>query len=107
MSSIIPAFHKIIITKFKKNHSLQSIEPFPVISPKIDNTKPDTSKIKSNSANDNPELDFFDERSRIYSNPEYAFSFRVPKNWVYDYWITKNNFFRAYQKDSSYSFVLV
>jgi len=104
LSSIIPAFHKIIITKFKKNHSLQSIEPFPVISPKIDNTKPDTSKIMSNSSNDNPELDFFDERSRIYSNPEYAFSFRVPKNWVYDYGITKNNFFRAYQKDSSYSF---
>ena len=60
----MPAFHKIIITKFKKNHSLQSIDPFPVISNKIDDTKPDTSKTKSNSSNDNQELDYFDERSR-------------------------------------------
>ena len=104
LNSIIPAFHKIIITKFKKNHSLQSIDPFPVISNKIDYTKPDTSKTKSNSSNDNQELDYFDERSRIYSNQEYAFSYRVPKKWVYDYGIIKNNFFRAYQKDSSYSF---
>mgnify|MGYP001170860411 CR=1 FL=1 len=104
LSSIIPAFHKIIITKCKKNHSLQSIHPFPVSSIKIDNVKPDTSKIKSNSSSDNQEGDFFDERSRIYLNPEYVFSFRVPKSWVYDYGIIKNNFFRAYQKDSSYSF---
>ena len=30
LSSIIPAFHKIIITKCKNNHSLSSIDPFPV-----------------------------------------------------------------------------
>ena len=104
LSSVIPAFHKIIITKCKKNHSLQSIDPFPLSSIKIDNIKSDTSKIKNNSSSDNQEGDFFDERSRIYSNPEYVFSFRVPKNWAYDYGIIKNNFFRSYQKDSSYSF---
>ena len=104
LSSIIPAFHKIIIKKCKKNHSLQSIDSFPVSFKKTDNIRPNTSKIKSNGTSDNQQGDFFDERSRIYSNPEYVFSFRVPKNWVYDYGIIKNNFFRAFQKDSSYSF---
>lgn len=30
LSSIIPAFHKIIITKCESNHSLSSIDSFPV-----------------------------------------------------------------------------
>ena len=57
--------------------------------------------------NSDETTDSFDKRSRIYTNSKYAVSFRVPKTWAFDYGITKNNFFRAYQKDSSYSFTAI
>jgi len=44
----------------------------------------------------------FDSLSNIYKNYKYAVSFKVPKSWEFDYGLTKNNFFRSYQKDSLY-----
>ena len=44
----------------------------------------------------------FDSLSNIYKNYKYAVSFKVPRSWEFDYGLTKNNFFRSYQKDSLY-----
>ena len=67
--------------------------------------KPDTSFYQKQDRLTNEKYikDFeFDSLSNIYKNFKYAVSFKVPKSWEFDYGLTKNNFFRSYQKDSLY-----
>lgn len=48
--------------------------------------------------------EYFDKASNTYSNYKYNIAIRSPKNWKHDEGITEHMIFRAFEKDSGYTF---
>jgi len=58
-------------------------------------------KITKEINNNQIDIDYFDDKKRIYINNEFSFSCKVPPKWKHDYGVTENNIFRTFQEDSS------
>ncbi len=48
--------------------------------------------------------EYFDKESNTYSNYKYSIAVRFPKNWKHDEGISEHMIFRAFEKDSGYSY---